>query len=115
MHSTCPIAPKLDSRRSVVAFGLKAASTFTASTPCTNVPLKCIFCTPEVWVWKYSMLYRVNQKHTSALALSKSDPKTVSFEKSYNVGKVETDAVAEKLLECKGRGKGRTARAPGPR
>ena len=114
MHSTCPLAPKLDSRRSVVAVGLKAASTFTDSTPCTNVPLKCIFCTPEVWVWKNSMFHHVEQQHTSALDLSKSDPNTVRFEESYNVGKVETDAVAEKLRKCKGRGKGRSARAPAP-
>ena len=32
-----------------------------------------------------------------------------------NVGKVETDMVAGKLLECKGRGKGTAARAPAPR
>ena len=115
MHSTCPLAPKLDSRRSVVALGLKAASTFTDCTPCTKVPLKCIFCTPEVWVWKYAMLYDVDQKHTSALALSKSDPNTAIFKETYNAGKVETDAVSGKLRKCKGRGKGRTARAPAPR
>ena len=115
MHSTCPLAPKLDSRRSVVSLSLKAASTFTDSTPCTNVPLKCIFCTPEVWVWKYSTFHHVDQKHTSALALSKSDPNTVRFKESYNVGKVETDAMAGKLRKCKIRRKGRTARAPAPR
>ena len=42
MHSTCPLALKLDSQRSAVALGLKEASTFTASTPCTHVPLLCI-------------------------------------------------------------------------
>ena len=62
------------------------------------------------------MFHHVEQKHTSALALSKSDPNTVvRFKESYNVGKVETDAVAGKLQKCKGRGKGRTARAPAPR
>ena len=61
------------------------------------------------------MLYHVDQKHTSALALSKSDPNTVRFEESYSVGKVETDALAGRLLECKGRGKGWTARALAPR
>ena len=55
------------------------------------------------------------EEHTSALALSKSDPNTVRFKETYNVDKVETDAVAGKLGECKGRGKGRTASAPAPR
>ena len=61
------------------------------------------------------MLYHVDQEHTSALALRKSDPNTVIFEESYNAGKVEMDAMAGKLLECKGRGKSRTARAPATR
>ena len=61
------------------------------------------------------MLYHVDQTNTSALALSKSDPNTVIFKESYIVGKVETDAVVGKLRECKGSGKGRTARAPAPR
>ena len=61
------------------------------------------------------MFHRVEQKHTSALALSKSDPNTVRFREIYNVGKVETDAVAGKLRKYKGRGKDRTARAPAPR
>ena len=58
------------------------------------------------------MLYNVDQKHTSALARSKSDPNKVRFKENYNVGKVETDAAVGKLRDCKGRGKGSTARAP---
>ena len=61
------------------------------------------------------MLYHVDQKHTYALALSKSDPNTVRFKGSYNVGKVKPDTVAGKLRACNGRGKGRTARAPASR
>ena len=61
------------------------------------------------------MFHNVEQKHTSALALSKSDLNTVRFKEGYNVGKVETDAVARKMRKCKGRGKGRIARAPAPR
>ena len=61
-QSTCPLAPIFSSRRSVVGLGLKASSTFTSSTPCSNVPLKCKFCTSEVWVWKNSMLYHVEQR-----------------------------------------------------
>ena len=64
---------------------------------------------------KSTMFHHVEQKHTSALALSKSDPNTVRFKESYNVGKVETDAVAGNLRKWKGRGKSRTARAPAPR
>ena len=45
------------------------------------------------------MLYHVAQKHTSALALSKSDLNTARFEDSYNVAKKQTDVLAGKLLE----------------
>ena len=61
------------------------------------------------------MFHHVKQKHTSALALSKSHPDTVRFNESCDVGKVETDAVAGKLRKCKGSGKGGVAIAPAPR
>ena len=51
IHSTCSLAPKVDSRSTRVALGLKALLKPTSSTPCTNAPLKCLFCSPDKWVW----------------------------------------------------------------
>ena len=53
IHSTCALAPKVDSRSSRVALGLKALLKPPSSTRCTNAPLKCLFCSPDKWVWKY--------------------------------------------------------------
>ena len=107
LHSNCSLAPKLDSRTSLVAIGLKAASKLTTSTPCTNVPLKCLFCSPEKWVWKYSMSHHVDQEHATSLELSKTDPNTAKFTKSFAVGEAEKAAVVGKL-----QGKGTAVRAP---
>ena len=43
---TCPLAPKWGSKENAIALGLKAASKRTSSTPCTSVPVKCLFLQP---------------------------------------------------------------------
>ena len=64
IHSTCTLAPRVDPRGSAVDVGLKSASKSTTSTPCTNVPLKFLFCEPDRWVWKYCMSYHVGLSDT---------------------------------------------------
>jgi len=83
IHSTCTLAPRVDPHGSAVDVGLKSASKSTTSTPCTNVPLKFLFCEPDRWVWKYCMSYHVEDKHASLVALWKNDPVTETFKASY--------------------------------
>eukprot|EP00904_Undaria_pinnatifida_P001324 jgi/Undpi1/11192/HiC_scaffold_30.g13490.m1 len=101
IHSNYPLAPKTDSRKTVVAIGLKAAAKSTAATPCTNVPLRCLFCTPNRWLWKYCMSHHVREQHAASLAMGQADPDTVRFKASFDVGETERSRVVNMLRKGK--------------
>ncbi|CAM9983578.1 unnamed protein product [Hapterophycus canaliculatus] len=44
IHSTCPSAPRRDARHEAVALSLKSARAGSKTSPCTNIVMKCIFC-----------------------------------------------------------------------
>lgn len=99
IYSTCPFAPKLDSRNSVVATDLRAASKGTSSTPCTNVPLRWLFCNPERWLWKYCMPHKVQGGAACRfVGPGGKYPLIVRFKASFDVSELEKKSkVVEKL------------------
>ena len=100
-------------KKIIIALGLKAASKSTLATHNVTYTMlhqrtpKVLFCNPVEWVWKYCMSHHIEGRHATSLALSKTDPKTVRFEDSFDVSKAER-AAAKKLRK----GKGKADRAP---
>ncbi|CAM9567269.1 unnamed protein product, partial [Hapterophycus canaliculatus] len=49
IHSTCPSAPRRDARHEAVALSLKSTRTGSKTSPCTNIVMKCTFCSQETF------------------------------------------------------------------
>ena len=73
-----------------------------------RIPLTCVFCNPEDWVWRYSKSHHVEERHAASLAVSKTNPKTVRFKDSFGNIEAEQAAVAKNLRK----GKNKAVRAP---
>ncbi|CAN0529812.1 unnamed protein product, partial [Laminaria digitata] len=61
--SRCGFAPKSDERLAAVTLSPKTVSKGSAHASCTKVPLKCLFCKEDRWVWKYSMAQHMQKEH----------------------------------------------------
>ncbi|CAN0557408.1 unnamed protein product, partial [Ectocarpus sp. 12 AP-2014] len=53
VQSTCPSTPRSDARQEAVALNLGSARMGSDTSPCTNMVLKCFFCSQDNYIWKY--------------------------------------------------------------
>lgn len=77
-------APKGDGDGCPVTVSGSTLSKGRKPSPCTIVPLKCIVCEQDRWVWKYSMTNHVHTEHALPLAVS-SDSNDSVFRAKCNV------------------------------
>ena len=103
VFSTCTFAPRGDERNASVTLSLKTASKGSKHSPCTNVPLKCLFCQDDRWVWKYSMAHHVRTEHAVAVAVRSTDAVALAFRAKYDVSESENTAVKERMQSIRSR------------
>ena len=64
---------------------LNTESKGSKHSPCTNVPLKCLFCNDHRWMWTYSVAHHVRTGHEAAVAVRSKDLVSLAFRAKYDV------------------------------